>query len=196
MYRIYAFLLGLMLCAGAAHAASDTPPPAPSHEKLLMAPPAGWKLGYKGRDKIHALAEFVPERESVEVWTSLISVQLFYALGGKSPDKMLLGIDKLAHKFCRDVFYIRPFKIHENGYDGIVVTQFCTLNSQSGQGELTTYKIIAGDDRMYVIHKAWRLPPIERKTAIERYGDKIKGDLHYLHAVRLCNDQKPGHPCP
>ncbi|MEJ2346162.1 MAG: hypothetical protein P8076_01850 [Gammaproteobacteria bacterium] len=180
---------------GKAKAAEEAGIPATS-ERLLMGLPDGWKLGFKGANKGYILLEYIPAGETVQNWTSLIAVQAFYKLGGKDPKLMINAVAQAAKKYCSKVYYTHPLHEVENGYSTEVITQFCANNTKTGKGEIASYKIIAGKDRMYLIRKAWRVPPMAGKQAVRDNIERVRPDMRYLARIRLCDLHDAGHACP
>ncbi len=53
-----------------------------------------WRLGYRTINRLQSLTEYVPQKESVQKWTELLSVQRLYPSQQKSPERMMQDIKK------------------------------------------------------------------------------------------------------
>src|SRR5690348_994763 len=79
---------------------------APAHaqlvnENLLVKMPDGYKVGWSDRNAQRVMNEMVPAGETVENWTEMVTVQIFFGL--KSPPQMFRArMGALWSKACPD----------------------------------------------------------------------------------------------
>src|SRR5262245_12991559 len=72
----FAFLL-LAFAATSARALED--------ENLLVSMPKGYKIGYQKRAANQAISEMVPQAETVDDWSEMVTVQIFFSMRGVTP---------------------------------------------------------------------------------------------------------------
>ena len=78
MTRMRAALLqGVVILAvlGASAARADL-----ENENLLVTAPPGYKVGFSDKKPDMLMTEFVPAKETVENWTEMVTVQVFFGL--------------------------------------------------------------------------------------------------------------------
>jgi hypothetical protein len=54
-------------------------------EHLLAPVPQGFVLGHQAEDASGVIQEFVPEGESVQAWSQMMTVRIFHDMAGASP---------------------------------------------------------------------------------------------------------------
>ena len=59
-----------------------SPAPALENENLLVTMPPGYKVGFNKRAQNQAITEMVPSGETVENWTEMVTVQIYFGLKG------------------------------------------------------------------------------------------------------------------
>ena len=52
------------------------------NENLLVTMPPGYKVGYNKREQKALISEMVPAAETVESWTEMVTVQIYFGLKG------------------------------------------------------------------------------------------------------------------
>jgi hypothetical protein len=50
------------------------------NENLLVTAPPGYKVGFSDKKPNMVMTEFVPAKETVENWTEMVTVQVFFGL--------------------------------------------------------------------------------------------------------------------
>jgi hypothetical protein len=50
------------------------------NENLLVTAPPGYKVGFSDKKPYMLMTEFVPSKETVENWTEMVTVQVFFGL--------------------------------------------------------------------------------------------------------------------
>ena len=75
----------------------------------------------------------------------------------------------------------------ENGYEVAIWLQMCPLNPATGKPEYTWLKAILGNEKFYLVQKAFRFEPSE---------DQIRQWTQYLKDSFLCEMHSLDHPCP
>lgn len=156
-------------------------------ENLLVGVPDGFIVGDKAEDgKGLVAAEFIPKGETVQDWTSMITVEVFRG----AP----FGRDKFAQHLkdgwegaCKDSKVEKLGEGRVNGYRYSAWYFGCPLNPQTNKPESMWLKAIRGNDAFYAIQYSFRALPTDQFKAI---ADK------YLGAASVCDTRKPEHPCP
>lgn len=187
-------VLALMILAGAgASQAADPAPAAPAaarafkDENLIAAIPRGYKVGSSAAQGPVLIAEYVPTAETVDNWTSIITVQIYRNLTTVTPDKFASDLADRVKGACPGAEARKLVDSVENGYAMSVWTMACPLNPQTHKPETLSIKVIRGQDALYSVQYAYRetLTPERQAPA-----------MAFLGRVLVCDTRKPDRACP
>jgi len=157
------------------------------NENLLTTAPAGYHVGFRDKTDDGLITEWVPAGETVENWTEMVTVQVFYRLHG-SPESFMNNLETRWLRSCPGAGPAQPIaNAVENGYPTLVWLLSCPQNPASGKMEITWFKAVQGNDSFYLVQKAFRFAP--SKEQIGRW-------VGYLKAVRVCDSRLADRACP
>jgi hypothetical protein len=157
------------------------------NENLLEQMPSGFKIGYQTSHDGMNMQEWVPEGETVENWSEMVTTQIF--LGRKDLDTAQF-LNFIGQKWLKDCTGSTPNAIHTgnaNGYPVSMLLLQCPLNPQSGKPETTLFRAIKGSDSFYIVQRSARSIPSK---------DQIAKMAQFLGTVNVCDTRSPEHPCP
>ena len=155
-------------------------------ENLLFAPPKDFQEAYHD-DRVGSLTEFVPKGETVDLWTEMITVQVFHGLKVE-PAPFLQTMGRGLAKSCPG--FTSPKGIltgQENGYVVSMLVVRCPLNPATGKPETTLFRVIKGNDALYSVQHAWRSVASDKEL-----GDAVLA----IRSATVCDTRDPSHPCP
>jgi hypothetical protein len=156
------------------------------NENLLWPLPEGYKIGFQNKANGILMTEAVPTGETVESWTEMVTVQIFY--GRKSPPAQAkASMETVWARECPGSSSNPIFSGDENGYPVVLWLMSCPLNKQSGKSEITWMKAIGGNDSLYVVQKAFKFEPSK---------EQIVQWTQYLRKVAVCDTRRPDRSCP
>jgi hypothetical protein len=156
------------------------------NENLLVQMPQGFKIGHQDKKNNIQISEMVPSSETVQDWTEMVTVQIFFGLK-TAPAQFKDRIEKgwvaacaggRAHPVSADA---------ENGYPTLVWVLSCERNPTTGKPEITWFKAVAGNDSFYVVQRAFRFMPAQ---------EQMTKALAYLGTVKVCDTRRPDRACP
>ena len=177
---LQATAIGAALCA----------PPARAdlvNENLLVVAPPGYEVGFRDRKKASLITEWVPAGETVNDWTEMVTVQVFYELK-VAPEAFMRDLEKRWRAACPGAGEAQTIASgKENGYPALVRLLDCPRNPDSGKREITWFKAVEGNDGFYVVQKAFKFMPT--KEQIVRW-------VGYLRDVKVCDSRVADHACP
>jgi hypothetical protein len=180
--RATAALLGLCLYLAAAPVHAQF-----QGENLLVSMPAGFKSDYQSTRDGMSIQEWVPEGETVQNWSEMVTVQVFQNRRDLDPRAMLDSIQRGWLKACTGSAAAPIVTGKTNGYDTATMVLRCPLNGETGKPETTAFRAIRGRDSFYMIQRAVRSVPdagrLERMEA-------------YLGGVGVCDTRSAPSPCP
>ena len=156
-------------------------------ENLLVTVPAGFKLGYEGSRPGLNLQEWVPENETVENWSEMVTTQVFQQRTDIDPARMLQGIGKQWREACSGSTSTPITNGQVNGYPASMVLMRCPRLPATGKPETTMFRAIKGNDSFYMVQSAVRSVPDEAQL------ERMK---QYLDKVSVCDSRLPARPCP
>ena len=156
------------------------------NENLLVGLPKGYKVGFHKKTEKGIISEMVPSGETVETWTEMVTVQIFFNMRNVTPAQFREGLEKRWSGACPDSQFSKVSEGVQNGYPTLVWLQVCKLNKQTGKPEYTWMKAIQGRDSFYVLQKAFKFAPNDVQT---------KEWISYLDKVRTCDTRLPDRSC-
>lgn len=155
-------------------------------ENLLLAQPAGFKVGYQSSHDNRSITEYVPATETVDAWTQLLTVQIFRHATVDSAT-FLQGLGKHYMTDCPGTTAKGIFTGTTNGYGVSMLVLKCPNNPGTSKPETTAFRVIKGNDALYAVQRAWRSVPSDQD---------IDDVMHALAKVTVCDTRSPEHPCP
>lgn len=156
------------------------------NENLLVTMPPDYKVGWQDRNAQRQISEMVPTGESVETWTEMVTVQIFFGL--KTPPQLFRArAGALWAKACPNSLSQPIAQGPERGYPTEVWMQVCLSNPQTKKPEHTFFKAIQGNDSLYVVQKAFRYEPSR---------EEVTTWTRYLKSVLVCDSRLPDRACP
>lgn len=158
------------------------------NENLLVKVPAGFKIDYQAEQSQQLIInEMVPQNESVEDWTTLVTVQIFLALTGTTPEQYQETLTQSWLEACPNSASYPVANGVENGYNFVLWQLYCPLNPATQKVEFAYLKAIQGSDSFYLVQVAFRYEPSP---------DDITKWMDYLKRVIVCDSRIPERACP
>lgn len=156
-------------------------------ENILMGLPDGYVVGHQDKGANGMIVEMVPQGETVENWTQMVTMQIFFHRGDMTPQAFEQNMQANWSNSCPNSQYRQIRSGAENGYSFSFWLLDCPLNSQSGKPETTFFKAIQGNDAFYVVQKAFRGEPTK---------DQIVDWTQLAGKVQVCDTRLPEQACP
>jgi hypothetical protein len=157
------------------------------NENLLVTAPPGYKVGFSDKKPDMLMTEFVPSKETVENWTEMVTVQVFFGLK-VTPQQFMDDMGKRWRAACPDAEEAHTVaEAPENGYPTLVWLLSCPKNPGTGKPEITWFKAVEGNDSFYLVQKAFKFEP--SKEQITRW-------MGYLRKVSVCDSRIADRACP
>jgi len=172
-----------------------TPPPTEitqsgtglENENLLAELPEGFKIDFQGQENNFIISEMVPEGESINDWTILITVEIFLGETNTTPEQYQQTLTERWFGACENSETYPIADGIENGYQFVLWQLYCPLNLSSQKVEYTYLKAIQGNDSFYLVQVAFRYEPTE---------EDITQWMNYLKQVQVCDSRIPEQTCP
>lgn len=178
--RRLAAITGICLLAGGAHAQLQG-------ENLLQPMPAGYRIAFQDRQGGIVTTEMVPEKESSEEWTEMLTTQLYIGLKSVSPAQFRAESQRKWLEACKEGSYREVAEGDEKGYPVAVWLLSCPYSRAPGRPEMSWFKAIRGNDAFYVVQKSFRFEPSGEQAALW---------MRYLRELSVCDTRLPDRPCP
>jgi hypothetical protein len=157
------------------------------NENLLAELPEGFKVDYQAEEGNQTITEMVAEGESVEDWTTMVTVQVFLGKTDTTPQQ---AQDILTNDWFNACANSETYPVAdgaENGYNFVLWQLYCPLNSATQKPELTYMKAIQGNDSLYLVQVAFRFEPSEAD---------VTQWINYLKEVKVCDSRIAERACP
>lgn len=158
------------------------------HDENVLAPvPKDFKLGFATDKGRMTISEFVPQNETVEDWSRMITLQIFHGLGNADPDNFVRSMKERWKSECAGGDAQRVDAASDNRYMFSEWVFLCPLNPKTKKPENMWIKVISGKDALYSVQYAYR----------REMGPDLTGPaLDYLSRVKVCDTRLPDRPCP
>ncbi len=151
--------------------------------------PDEFKTGYHARNDAQEMTELVAAPETVENWSRLITLQMFFGAAprvsaegfyGQWRDSMRRACAGLTDTMVRGTVDGRP---------AIRGTLSCPNNPQTGKPENLEAVLVQGDVNLMMVQVAFRRPPTAADAALVR---RVVGSLKVCdqRALRSCSARK------
>jgi len=179
-----AILQGAVILAalGASAARADL-----ENENLIVTTPPGYKVAFRDKKPNMLMTEFVPAKETVENWTEMVTVQVFFGLK-TTPEQFMGDMEKRWRAACPDAEEAHTVaSAPENGYPTRVWLLDCPKNPETGKPEITWFKAVQGNDSFYLVQKAFKFEPSK---------EEITHWMGYLRNVSVCDSRIADRACP
>ena len=157
------------------------------NENLLVEVPKGFKIDFQAEQNNMVINEMVPQAESVNDWTTLVTVQIFLGLTNTTPEQYQDSLTQSWFNACPDSESYPVADGAENGYDFVLWQLYCPLNPSTQKVEYTYLKAIQGNDSFYLVQVAFRHEPS---------SDEITQWMNYLRTVQVCDSRILERACP
>lgn len=177
----FAVALVLGLAAGAGQASSQL-----VNENLLVGMPEGYKVGFNDKNTSRVMTEMVPAGETVENWTEMVTVQIFYRLKVR-PAAFRDRMREILAKSCPNATTTPIGEGTENGYPYGLWLSNCPRNPATGKPEITWFKAMQGNDSFYMVQKAFKFEPSQ---------EQVGKWMAYLRQASVCDSRLADRACP
>ncbi|MEH2478269.1 hypothetical protein V1282_001626 [Nitrobacteraceae bacterium AZCC 2146] len=164
---------------------------APAHalqaENLLVTKPKAYKVGFQKKSAKEMMSEWVPDGESVNDWTEMVTVQIFFNLRDVTPAQYRARMEKLWGDACPGSQVRNVNQGAESLYPTMTWALRCPANPKTGKPEYTWMKAVQGRDSFYLVQKAYKFGPT---------AEQVASWARFLDDVRVCDTRVPAQSCP
>lgn len=161
--------------------------PGLENENLLAELPAGFKVDYQAEQNNQTITEMVPAGESVEDWTTMVTVQVYLGEKNITPSQAQDNLTQAWFNACQNSETYPVADGAENGYSFVLWQLYCPLNPATQKVEYTYMKAISGNDSFYLVQVAFRYEPTD---------EDITKWMKYLKEVQVCDSRMAEQACP
>jgi hypothetical protein len=201
-------LLGLVGCGRTPAEDSDARPPANERvagvttapegtEQLLASAPEGWRQVFRSERAGTRLVEFVAPDSPLDEWTEKLAFESFGGTPLPDPADMLARLARDQSETCPRFSDHATFDGEENGYAVAVRLFVCGEDPLTRSAQVTLIKAIRGEENVYVITRARRLPPIAADAEAPALPTETMAEWSlFMRAITVCEVGDAEHACP
>ena len=157
------------------------------NENLLTTVPSGFKVDYSEKQNNFVITEMVPEGESVNEWSTMITVEIFLGEKNTTPQQYEKTLTERWFGACENSETYPVADGIENGYNFVLWQLYCPLNSATQKMEYTYLKAIQGNDSFYLVQVAFRHEPS---------NDEVTQWMNYFKDIQVCDSRIADRACP
>ena len=171
-----------LVCATGAAAQGYSP-----GENLIVDIPPGFGLVTQTESADSAIEEYIPQNQTLQTWSDLITLQVFPGLGGTGPDAFLDRMAGAVAGECpgAEIGSVQPVGV--GAYPSALFVVICPDSPRTEGIESFAAYAIGGLDRLYVVQYAWDRRPSP---------DDIAAAQMLFAGVLLCDTRRADASCP
>jgi hypothetical protein len=155
-------------------------------ENFQVGLPRGYKIGFSTQNEKMRITEMVPAAETIENWTEMVTVQIFFGPPVATSENFESEMVKSWQAACPGSEYNRIRQGSENGYPFLLWLLTCESNPATGKPEITWFKAIRGADSFYLLQKAFKFEPSQAQ---------IEQTMKHFREAQVCDTRLPDRPC-
>ena len=166
------------------------PASADTKEKLILDPYPSEIPWQEVTNKSHGdqwLREQIPPDQGIETYRDILTAQSFPQQKNADPTSFLKGIFEQVGAVCENVRVNGPKEQLDGGYPIAYAQIYCGKQKGSDFGVNMFFKVIKGDDALYVVHREFRVPPSEVGGATSFTNDQMKQMMDLMKGQSLAN---------
>jgi hypothetical protein len=172
------------------------PPVDTGSEAIHVVVPEGSKIGFQANRPGIQIVEYVPENQSVEHWTDMLTVLIMARDTASDIDAFFRRMTNTFHLGCEvEPIVEAPTRFLDGPYPAGIQTAICGKSKQFGSGTGVVYKMIQGVHGFYQVQRAWNFPSAVRSQDIPLTKAMRDSAAERLALVHLCDRQNPGQQC-
>ena len=157
-------------------------------ERFISAIPANFYYAWRSPDPRIDMREYVPEGETYEKWSEMVTRQVMPGLA-MPPPELFGAVAALQKRDCRNVGGKIIGEGKERGFPVLYGYLTCDSSRQFGVAENTMYKIIGAREGAYVLQHGWRAPHVLPENA-ERLAPLLSRAFNELRMAFVCSEGK------
>lgn len=193
MRRTAAALALTLTLAGAASAAAQEATRQP--EAYGFALPPRWQEIDRTLQQNVDMITFVPQGQTAQAWRDMVILQVYRDMTALPAEALRDRALAALRAACEDATAGEMQTGLSNGYPSAFWPTACTLNSQTGGGEIAYFRSLQGNDNLYVVQRVWRTPPFGDEPPTLPEAEKQEA-VNILKALTVCQPRSADHPCP
>jgi hypothetical protein len=150
------------------------------NENLLTTIPSSFKVDFSDKQNNFVITEMVQEGESVNDWSTMITVEIFLGEKNTTPQQYQETLTERWFNACENSETYPLADGVENSYNFVLWQLYCPLNAATQKEEYTFIKAIQGNDSFYLVQVAFRHEPSD---------DEITQWMRYLKEIQVCDSR-------
>lgn len=134
--------------------------------------------------------EYIPVNETAENWSEMITMSIMFGAGeiaGSTPERYLNYTIGIYNKTCSTVSVDGPKVGATGNYPNATLFLGCPMNLVTHKPDYTFWRVIKGQQNMYLIAKTFTFPPTPAQ-ATEAWK--------YVNSIYICDSFLSPTPCP
>jgi hypothetical protein len=165
-------------------------------ENLLVPPIPGWSQAYSAAGNGIKLLEYVPPGETVDSWSQMATIEIFFGHGGTKPRDLEQRVVEGFRQNCEAMHVTDLGAGTASSLPAARWVTYCSKVKQLGKGEITYFQAISGKDHFYLVQRSWRGPAFDIAKPLPIPETMLKEWETYLNQVSVCDSRDPTRPCP
>ncbi len=164
-------------------------------EVYIAGLPAGWRKQAEASDALGHRAVWLPAGQTLLDWRDRMTLQLIPDMVGQMPERFLDNLAALWTEACEAVMVTEVKSAPVNGYAASSRLIACTRDKQSGKGSVSLYRVVAGKRALYVVQRAYRMPPFSA-DGVPLAGTDLDLGRAAVDFGTACERGAATRPCP
>lgn len=198
--KLGAAALAFFVMWGATPAAQAQQPngsPPPQGERFFISIPDGWKEVIRTRQQGADVIAYVPKEQNATQWTDMLTIQVFQGMNALPAQSFYDRSTASYKKACETVRIGQMQSGASNGYPSAFWVLACGMQLQSGSGETAFFRLIQGNNALYMAQRTWRTVRFDAQSGASPVTEPASQmALQTLKSFGICDPSTPKNPCP
>src|SRR6185369_14830367 len=148
---------------------------------MLSKIPQGYKVAFHTKNEIGAIREMIPEGESLDRWTEMLTVQILRNIKGYTLAGFYAGMKWVWADMCPCGSTVIVERGREERQPTLFWAHRCPMNKNTGQPENTWFKVLIRGGNVIVVQKAFKFEPSTEAVAF--WLDFLR-ELRVIHTTK------------
>lgn len=165
-------------------------------ERFHLSLPTDWREVARNRVQGAEVVAYTPAGQDATTWTDMLTVQVFPEMTALPASSFYERTRTTYRETCEDTRGGAMQTGLSNGYPSAFWVLGCGRHGPTGVGETSFFRLIQGDQGLYLAQRTWRTEPYAADQPPPVPAEQQDQAVILLGTFGVCDPTSPDHPCP